>query len=69
MSLIGFTLLGVIIFFVLILAVIVGGAMGNQRLKDLRELTEREQAAGLTGDTTMNDPRALDYDDHRHVPA
>jgi hypothetical protein len=69
MEILGFALVGVLIFFALILAVLVGGAFGNKRLRDLRELTERQQAAGLTGDVTMNDPRAHDYDDHRHVPA
>jgi hypothetical protein len=69
MALLGFTLLGVIIFYGLVLAVIVGGAFGNRRVKNLRELVEQQRAAGLTGDTTMNDPHALDYDDQRHVPA
>ncbi|MCP3136034.1 hypothetical protein [Pyxidicoccus xibeiensis] len=69
MLILGTTLLGVLIFFALVLVILLGGAFGNKRLKDLRELTERQQAAGLTGDTTMNDPHALDYDDKRHVPA
>ncbi|MFP2907709.1 hypothetical protein ACLESD_22210 [Pyxidicoccus sp. 3LFB2] len=61
MELLGFTLLGVVVFYGLMLAVIVGGAFSNKREKDLRELTEQQQAAGLTGDTTMNDPFGLDY--------
>jgi|GEM_PF-2416576 hypothetical protein len=69
MEILGFALLGVVIFYGLLLAVIVAGAFGNKRVKDLRELTAQQQAAGLTGDTTMNDPHALDYDDQRHVPA
>ncbi|WP_164008735.1 hypothetical protein [Pyxidicoccus trucidator] len=67
MLLLGFTLLGVVIFYGLILAVIVGGAVGNKHEKELRELTEQQQAAGLTGDTTMNDPFALDYNNPRHA--
>ena len=69
MEILGFTLLGVAIFFILILAVLLGGAFGNKRTKDLRELTELQQAAGITGDVTMNDHHGLDYDDRRHVPA
>lgn len=67
MEILGFALLGVIIFYGLLLAVIVGGAFGNKREKELRELTEREQAAGLTGDTTMNDPFAVDYHHPTHA--
>ncbi|NMO16892.1 hypothetical protein HPC49_31305 [Pyxidicoccus fallax] len=69
MEILGFTVVGVIIFFALIFAVIIGGAFGNKQLKHLRELTEQQRAAGLTGDSTMNDPHAMDYDDKRHVPA
>ncbi|HZI14018.1 MAG TPA: hypothetical protein VE153_26870 [Myxococcus sp.] len=55
MEILGFALLGVVIFYGLLLAVVIGGALGNKRERDLRELTEREQAAGMTGDVTMND--------------
>jgi len=55
MEIVGATIVGVAIFSVLILAVIVGGAMGHKQERNLRELTERERAAGLTGDVTMND--------------
>lgn len=69
MEILGFALLGVVIFYGLLLAVIVGGAFGNKRVKDLRELVDQQRAAGITGDTTMNDPHAMDYDDKRNVPA
>lgn len=55
MEVLGATILGVVIFSVLIMAVILGGALGNKQERHLREITEREQAAGLTGDVTMND--------------
>lgn len=58
MEMLGAALLGVVIFYGLLLAVILGGAAGNKRVRDLRELTAREQAAGLTGDVTMNDRTA-----------
>ncbi len=67
MEILGFTLLGVVIFYGLLLAVIVGGAFGNKREKYLRELTEQQRAAGITGDTTMNDPFALDYHNPREA--
>ncbi|AEI62883.1 hypothetical protein [Corallococcus macrosporus] len=55
MEILGAAILGVVIFAVLIMAVILGGAFGNKQARNLREITEREQAAGLTGDVTMND--------------
>ncbi|WP_426756874.1 hypothetical protein [Myxococcus sp. Y35] len=57
MTIVGATLLGIVIFSVLLLAVILGGAFGHKQERDLRELTERQRAAGLTGDVTMNDPQ------------
>ncbi len=55
MEMLGAALLGVVIFYGLLLAVIIGGAAGNKREKDLRELTAREQGAGVTGGVSMND--------------
>lgn len=67
MEIIGFAVLGIIIFYGLLLAVIIGGAFGNKRVKNLREIVEQQRAAGITGDVTMNDD--LDYGEHRHVHA
>ncbi len=67
MEILGFALLGVVIFYGLLLAVVIGGALGNKRERDLRELTEREQAAGLTGDVTMNDQAGYYNDRHLHA--
>ncbi|CAM4529216.1 MULTISPECIES: hypothetical protein [Myxococcus] len=55
MEILGATILGVVIFSVLIMGVILGGAMGHKQERNLREITERQQAAGITGDVTMND--------------
>ncbi|WP_141619670.1 hypothetical protein [Myxococcus sp. AB036A] len=55
MEILGAAILGVVIFSVLIMGVILGGAMGNKQERNLREITERQQAAGITGDVTMND--------------
>ncbi|MFP2960688.1 hypothetical protein ACLEPN_23425 [Myxococcus sp. 1LA] len=68
MEILGATILGVVIFAVLIMAVILGGAMGNKQERNLREITERQQAAGLTGDVTMND-RPLEGSSDRTVHA
>ncbi|MBZ4418780.1 hypothetical protein [Myxococcus sp. RHSTA-1-4] len=66
MEILGSAIVGVIIFSILILAVVLGGALGNKQERDLRELTSQQRAAGMTGDVSMHD-RDLDYDD-RHVP-
>lgn len=68
MEILGATILGVVIFAVLIMAVILGGAFGNKQERNLREITERQRAAGITGDVTMND-NALDGPPDRTVHA
>ncbi|QSQ20507.1 hypothetical protein JY651_35465 [Pyxidicoccus parkwayensis] len=65
MEIVGFALLGVVIFYGLLLAVVIGGAFGNKRVKNLREVVEQQRAAGITGDVTMNDD--LDYGEHRYA--
>ncbi|MFP2931087.1 hypothetical protein ACLESO_39020 [Pyxidicoccus sp. 3LG] len=69
MVLLGFTLLGVLLFLGLVFAVIVGGAFGNKQEKNLRELTERQQAAGITGDVSMNDGYSGEHYGDRPVHA
>lgn len=67
MEILGAALLGVVIFFGLVFAVIIGGALGKKRERDLRELTEHEQAAGMTGDVTMNDQAGYYNDRSLHA--
>jgi hypothetical protein len=53
MSIIGFTLVGVAIFFAIVLATILFGAAARGAKTEALKRTERERRAGLTGDVTQ----------------
>ena len=59
MLIIGWTVLGILLFLVLEVVTILFGAAANKSAKEALLRTERERGAGLTGDFTSDTPSPI----------